>query len=56
MQGVAIALGLGIGYYLLNMGLAKMGEAELLPPLIGAWGSTGLAILFAVNRLTTLRT
>jgi len=56
MQGVAIALGLGIGYYLLNMGLSKMGEAGLLPPVVGGWAPTVLAMLFAVNRLTTLRT
>jgi lipopolysaccharide export LptBFGC system permease protein LptF len=56
MQGIAIALGLGIGFYLLNMGLGKMGEAELLPPVVGAWAPTVLAVLFAINRSTTLRT
>jgi lipopolysaccharide export LptBFGC system permease protein LptF len=56
MQGVAIALGLGMGYFVLVAVFTKMGEASLLPPVLGAWAPVGLAALLALNRLTTLRT
>lgn len=56
MQGVALALGLGIAYSILVIVFSKLGEAEVLPPLIGAWAPVGLGFLFAVNRMTTLRT
>jgi LPS export ABC transporter permease LptG/LPS export ABC transporter permease LptF len=56
MQGVAVALGLGIVYFILVALFGKLGEVEILPPLIGAWAPVALAFLFAVNRLTTLRT
>ena len=56
MQGVAIALTLGIFYFMLTALFGRLGEVEVLPPLIGAWAPVILAILFAINRLTTLRT
>lgn len=56
MQGVALALGLGIGYSILVTVFSKLGEAELLPPVIGAWAPVLLGMLFAVNRMATLRT
>jgi len=56
MQGVAIGLGLGIAYYLLVALFGKMGEASILPPLVGAWAPAVLAGLFGINRLTTLKT
>jgi len=56
MQGVAIGLALGIGYFLLMALFGKMGEANLLPPVLGAWAPVILAGLFGINRLTTLRT
>lgn len=56
MQGVALALGLGIAYSILVIVFSKLGEAEVLPPLVGAWAPVGLGILFAINRMTTLRT
>lgn len=56
MQGVALALGLGIGYFLVVAVFGKLGEARVLPPLIGAWAPVVLTSLFAVNRLTTIRT
>lgn len=56
INGVALALGLGIGYFLLVAVFGKMGEADILPPVIGAWAPLVLAALFAVNRMTTLRT
>jgi len=56
MQGVALALGLGIAYSILVIVFSKLGEAEVLPPLIGAWAPVVLGALFAVNRLTVLRT
>jgi lipopolysaccharide export system permease protein len=56
MQSVAIALGLGIGYFVLVATFGKMGEAGLLPPVVGAWSPVVLCSLLAVNRLTTLRT
>jgi LPS export ABC transporter permease LptG/LPS export ABC transporter permease LptF len=56
INGVALALALGIGYFLLVAVFGKMGEADILPPLLGAWAPVGLAALFAFNRMTTLRT
>jgi lipopolysaccharide export system permease protein len=57
MQGVALALIIGITYQVILIGV--FGEAAMagfLPPVVGAWGPAILASLFAVNRLTTLRT
>ena len=56
MQGVALALVLGIIYYVSVAFFGKLGEAEVLPAVIGAWSPAILATLFAINRLTTLRT
>jgi lipopolysaccharide export system permease protein len=57
MQGVAIALALGIGYFIVLVAiLGKIGEADILPPIIGAWSPVLLAFLLALNRMTTLRT
>ena len=56
MQGVAVALVLGIIYFMLTALFGRLGEVEVLPPVIGAWAPVALAILFAVNRMTTLRT
>jgi LPS export ABC transporter permease LptG len=56
MQGVAVALTLGIAYFMLVALFGKLGEVEILPPVVGAWSPVVLAVLFAINRLTTLRT
>jgi len=56
MQGVALALTLGIAYFMLVALFGKLGEVEVLPPIMGAWTPVVLATLFAINRLTTLRT
>jgi lipopolysaccharide export system permease protein len=56
MQGIALALVLGIIYYVSVAFFGKLGEAEVLPAVLGAWAPAILASLFAVNRLTTLRT
>ena len=56
MQGVAVALTLGIAYFMVVALFGKLGEVEVLPPIVGAWAPAGLAVLFAVNRLTSLRT
>ncbi|MEN8164892.1 MAG: LptF/LptG family permease, partial [Acidobacteriota bacterium] len=57
MQGVAIAVALGIGYFILLVPLfAKLGEAEFLPPVVGAWVPVALGLLFAANRITHIRT
>jgi len=56
MQGVGLALGLGIGYFILVAIFGEMGDASLLPPAVGAWAPVVLAGLFSLNRLTTLRT
>lgn len=56
MQGVAVALTLGIAYFMLVALFGKLGEVEILPPVAGAWAPVVLAALFAVNRLTSLRT
>ncbi len=56
MQGVAIALVLGIAYMMLVALFSKLGDVEVLPPVVGAWAPFVLATLFAINRLTRLRT
>jgi LPS export ABC transporter permease LptG len=56
MQGVAVALTLGIAYFMSTALFGRLGEVDVLPPIIGAWTPVLLAILFAVNRMTTLRT
>jgi LPS export ABC transporter permease LptG len=56
MQGIALALGLGIVYAILVAVFGKLGEAAVLPPMVGAWAPVVLGLLFAVNRMTTLRT
>ncbi len=56
IQGIALALGLGIGYFLLVAIFGKMGEAGLLPAVLGAWAPVILAGLLGLNRLTTLKT
>ncbi len=56
MQGIALALALAIGYFLMVAVFGKLAEAAVLPPTVGAWAPVGLALLFAVNRMTTLRT
>jgi lipopolysaccharide export system permease protein len=56
MQGIAIALVLGIAYTVLVALFGKLGEVEILPPLVGAWAPFVLALLFGINRLTDLRT
>jgi LPS export ABC transporter permease LptG/LPS export ABC transporter permease LptF len=56
MQGVAVALILGIAYFMLTALFGRLGEVEVLPPVVGAWAPVALAVLFAINRLTTLRT
>lgn len=56
MQGVALALVLGIVYYISVAFFGKLGEAEVLPAIIGAWSPAILVCLLAVNRMTTLRT
>jgi len=56
MQGVALALGLGIGYSILVTVSGKLGEASVLPPIIAAWAPVLLGMLFGLNRMTTLRT
>lgn len=56
MQGVATALILGIAYSMLVVAFARLGDVDILPPVISAWAPVMLAFLFAINRLTTLRT
>lgn len=56
MQGVAIAVGLGLSYLVLVGLFGKLGEADLLPPALSAWAPVGLGLLFAANRLTTVKT
>ncbi len=56
VQGIALALGLGVGYFLMVAVFGKMGEAGLLPASLGAWAPVILAALLGINRLTTLKT
>jgi LPS export ABC transporter permease LptG len=56
MQGVAVALFLGIAYFMATALFGRLGEVDVLPPIIGAWAPVVLAVLFAINRLTALRT
>ncbi len=56
MQGIALALALGIAYNLVLEGLAKAATAGYLPAALGAWAPLAIGLLFGLNRLTTLRT
>ena len=56
MHGIAMALVLGIAFFVSTALFGRLGEVEVLPPVIGAWAPIILAILFAINRLTTIRT
>jgi LPS export ABC transporter permease LptG/LPS export ABC transporter permease LptF len=56
MQGIAVALTLGIAYFMMTALFGRLGEVDVLPPIIGAWAPVVLAVLFAINRLTALRT
>jgi LPS export ABC transporter permease LptG len=56
MQGVALALGLGIGYFLMVAVFGKLGEAAVLPAMVGAWSPVVLTVLFSINRMSALRT
>jgi LPS export ABC transporter permease LptG/LPS export ABC transporter permease LptF len=56
MQGIAVALTLGIAYFMSTALFGRLGEVDVLPPIIGAWAPILLAVLFAINRMTTLRT
>lgn len=56
MQGIGVALGLGLAYFTLLVPIfAKLGEAEFLPPALGAWAPVFIGFLVAANRLSTLR-
>ncbi len=56
MMGVGLAVVLGVVYFVLVAILGKMGEAGILPPVVAAWSPVLLALLYSVNRLTTVRT
>jgi LPS export ABC transporter permease LptG/LPS export ABC transporter permease LptF len=56
MQGIALALGVGIAYWLVVYAFLSLGKINVLPPTIAAWGPLVLATLYSVNRMTTLRT
>ena len=56
MVGVGLAIVLGVVYFVVVAILGKMGEAGILPPVVAAWAPLTLAILYSVNRLTTVRT
>ncbi len=54
--GVGMAIMLGVAYFILVAILGKMGEAGILPPVVAAWSPIVIALLFAINRFTTVRT
>jgi len=56
VMGIALALGLGMGYFSVTAVITKLGEASLLPPVLAAWTPTVVFALLAINRHTTLRT
>lgn len=56
MVGVGLAVVLGVVYFVLVAILGKMGEAGILPPVVAAWSPVLLALLYSINRLTTVRT
>jgi LPS export ABC transporter permease LptG len=56
MQSIALALALAIGYRILYEFLGYVSDVDFLPPIAGAWLPILMATLFAINRLTTLRT
>ena len=55
-QGVAVAVFLGIGYLLLVMLCGWLGDRGTLPPSAAAWAPVVTTTLFAINRLTLLKT
>jgi LPS export ABC transporter permease LptG/LPS export ABC transporter permease LptF len=55
-QGLAVAIFLGIGYMLLVIVCAKLGARGTLPPPAAAWAPPVVTTLFAINRLTLLKT
>ncbi len=55
-QGVATAIFLGIGYMLLVIVCGTLGDRGTLPPLAAAWAPLVMTTLFAINRLTLLKT
>ncbi len=56
MVGVGLAIVLGVVYFVVVAILGKMGEAGILPPVVAAWAPVAMALLYSVNRLTTVRT
>jgi LPS export ABC transporter permease LptG/LPS export ABC transporter permease LptF len=56
VMGVAVAMGLGMGYFALMALTTKLGEVGLISPALGAWTPPVVFALVAMNRHTTLRT
>ncbi len=54
--GVGLAIMLGVAYFVIVAILGKMGEAGILPPVVAAWSPIVIALLFSINRFTTVRT
>lgn len=54
--GIALALMLGMAYFGLLAFVTRLGEADLVPPVLASWSPTVVFALLAINRHTTLRT
>jgi LPS export ABC transporter permease LptG/LPS export ABC transporter permease LptF len=54
--GIALALVLGMAYFGFMAFVTRLGEADILPPVLASWTPTVVFALLAVNRHTTLRT
>jgi LPS export ABC transporter permease LptF/LPS export ABC transporter permease LptG len=56
VMGIALALVLGMIYFMVLAFSTRLGEASLLPPVLASWTPTIVFALLALNRHTTLRT
>jgi LPS export ABC transporter permease LptF/LPS export ABC transporter permease LptG len=54
--GIALALMLGMAYFALMAFVTRLGEADLVPPVLASWSPTVVFALLAINRHTTLKT
>ena len=54
--GIALALMLGMAYFGLMAFVTRLGEADLVPPVLASWSPTVVFALLAINRHTTLKT
>jgi len=54
-KGIAISLGLALGFWLIYSLSVALGRAGLLPPLLAAWLPLGICAAYGTNRLLAVR-